>query len=193
LWQIHELVDPEEPGKVFTQGVLDYLLKAKEQGKIRYIGFTGHHLTSTHLAMLEGGFDFDTVQMPLSILDYHFRSYQRVVLPRAVEKNLGILAMKTLGGSPGAVPESGAATVEECLRYAMSLPVSTVVSGMETLDKLKQNIATAKAFSPMSEAEMTALRERTESFGNDGRFESYKTAWHVDIQDKMRERGLTPS
>jgi len=192
LWQIHELVEPEGPGKVYNEGVLEYLMKAKEEGKIRYIGFTGHHLTSVHLEMLAGGFDFDTVQMPLSILDYHYFSFQQKVLPKAVEKKMGVLAMKTLGGSPGSVPESGAATVAECLRYSMSLPVSTVVSGMDTLDKLKENIATAKSFTPMDETEMAALRARTESFGNDGRFESYKTAWHADIQKKMRDEGLTP-
>jgi predicted aldo/keto reductase-like oxidoreductase len=193
LWQVHELVEPDGPGKVFSLGVLDYLMKAKEEGKIRYIGFTGHHLTSIHLEMLAGDFDFDTIQMPLGILDYHFRSFQQNVLQKALDKNMGVLAMKTLGGSPGAVPESGAATVAECLRYAMSLPVSTVVSGMETMEQLKQNLATAKAFVPMDEAELAALRTRTEPFGNDGRFESYKTAWHKDIQEKMIAEGITPS
>ncbi len=103
-----------------------------------------------------------------------------------------MIAMKTLGGSPGAIPESGAATVAECLRYSMSLPVSTVVSGMDSLVVLKQNIAAAKAFTPMPEAEMVALRKRTQPYGNDGRFESYKTAWHQDIEEKMIADGLIP-
>lgn len=193
LWQVHEIVRPESPGLIYGQGVLDYLQKAKEAGKIRYIGFTGHHLTSIHLEMLAGGFPFDTIQMPMSILDYHYRSFQNTVLPKALERGMGVLAMKTLGGTPGAVPKSGAATVEECLRYAMSLPVSTVVSGMGSMDNLKQNIATAKAFTPMDEAELTALRARTKPYGNDGRFESYKTAWHKDIEEKMIANGLTPS
>lgn len=190
LWQVHEIVRPECPGLIYGNGVLEYLLKAKEAGKIRYIGFTGHHLTSTHLEMLAGDFPFDTIQMPMSILDYHYRSFQNTVLPKALERQVGVLAMKTLGG--GGVPKSGAATVEECLRYSMSLQVSTVVSGMQTMEELRQNIATAKAFTPMDNAEMVALRERTQSYGSDGRFEAYKTAWHLDIQEKMKAEGLTP-
>lgn len=191
LWQVHEIVEPEGPGKIYGQGVLDYLVKAKEEGKIRYIGFTGHHLTSIHLEMLAGGFDFDTLQMPMGILDYHYRSFQQNVLQKALDKNMGVIAMKTLGG--GGVLKSGAASVGECLRYAMSLPVSTVVSGMQTMEELAQNIATAKAFEPMDDAALAAFRERTKSFGNDGRFEDYKTAWHLDIQEKMIAEGGTPS
>jgi len=193
LWQIHEIVRPESPGLIYGQGVMEYLLKAKEEGKIRHIGFTGHHLTSIHLEMLEGGFPFDTVQMPMSILDYHYRSFQGTILPKALERGMGVLAMKTLGGGPGAIPKSGAASVEECLRYAMSLPVSTVVSGMKTMEELRQNIGAAKSFTPMSETEISALRERTQPFGNDGRFEDYKTVWHVDIQEKMKANGQTVS
>lgn len=191
LWQVHEIVRPEYPGQVYSEGVLEYLVKAREAGKIRYIGFTGHHLTSIHLEMIAGGFPFDTLQMPMSVLDYHFRSFQGKVLPVALEKGMGVIAMKTLAG--GGVLKAGAATVEECLRYTMSLPVSTVVSGMKSIEELKQNIAITKAFSPMDEAEMAALRQRTEPYGNDGRFEDYKTAWHKDVQEKMIAEGLTPS
>lgn len=191
LWQVHEVVRPELPGQIYSEGVLEYLEKAKEAGKIRYIGFTGHHLTSTHLEMIERGFPFDTIQMPMGVLDYHYRSFQDNVLPKALEKGIGVLGMKTLAG--GGVQKSEAASVEECLRYSMSLPVSTVVSGMRTMDELKANIAAAKGFTPMDEAGMTALRERTKPAGNDGRFEAYKTAWHQDVRDKMIEAGQTPS
>ncbi|MBX3178279.1 MAG: aldo/keto reductase [Candidatus Hydrogenedentes bacterium] len=190
LWQVHEVVRPEYPAQVYTEGVLEYLLKAKEEGKIRYIGFTGHHLTSIHLEMIDRGFPFDAVQMPMSVLDYHFWSFQQKVLPLALEKNMGIIAMKTLAG--GGVMQAGTASVAECLRYAMSLPVSTVVSGMQSMEELKQNLAVAKAFTPMDEAEMADLRERTKPSGEDGRFEAYKTAWHKDVQEKMIAEGLTP-
>jgi len=193
LWQVHEVVRPESPKQVYTEGTLEFLEKAREAGKIRYIGFTGHHLTSTHLEMIDRGFDWDTVQMPMSVVDFHFMSFQQRVLGKALEKNMGILAMKSLGGGNGTIPRSGAATVEECLRYTMSLPVSTVVSGMRNLEELRDNIATAKAFQPMTEAELTALRERTESVGLDGGLEAHKSAWHKDIQERMIADGLTPT
>lgn len=193
LWQIHEIVRPESPERIYTEGVLEYLLKAKEAGKIRYIGFTGHHLTSTHLEMIERGFPFDTVQMPMSVMDYHFRSFQQRVLGKALEKDMGVLAMKTLGGGTATIPKSGAATVAECLEYAMSLPVSTVVSGMRNLDELRANIATAKNFQPLTDEELTAFRKRTESLGSTGELEAHKTAWHKDIQERMIADGLTPS
>ncbi len=192
LWQVHEVVHPDSPAKIYTEGVLDYLEKARQAGKIRYIGFTGHHLTTTHLEMIERGFHWDTIQMPLSVMDYHFRSFQQRVLGKAVEKEMGILAMKTLAGGPGRIPASGAATVAECLRYSMSLPVSTVVSGMENLTELRENIATARAFKPMTAQELSALRARTESAGKDGQLENYKTAWHLDIQEQMKADGLAP-
>lgn len=192
LWQIHEIVRPESPEKIYTEGVLEYLEKARTAGKIRYIGFTGHHLTTTHLEMIERGFNWDTIQMPLSIMDYHYRSFQQRVLGKAVAQDMGVLAMKSLAGGPGRIPASGAATVAECLRYSMSPPVSTVVSGMENLKELRENIATTRAFKPMTEQELTALRARTESVGKDGNLEDYKTAWHLDIQEKMKAEGLVP-
>jgi predicted aldo/keto reductase-like oxidoreductase len=193
LWQIHEIVRPESPQAIYDEGVLDYLVKAREAGKIRYIGFTGHHITSTHLDMMARGFPFDTVQMPMGVVDYHFRSFQQRVLGEALNREMGILAMKTLGGGRGTIPKSGAATAAECLRYAMSLPVSTVISGMRTLDELQANLETAKSFQPYTEKELVALRARTKAVGEDGALEPHKTAWHKDIQARMAEQGLTPS
>jgi uncharacterized protein len=130
LWQFHECIRPEQPERVYTEGALEFALEAREQGKIRYIGFTGHFQPHLLAEMIERGFDWDTIQMPLNCFDHHFRSFEKEVLPKALDKNLGVIAMKTLGGSPGELPHrSGAVTREECLRYAMSLPVSTVCSG----------------------------------------------------------------
>ncbi len=178
LWQFHEMVHPDQPKRVYENGALEFALQAKQEGKIRYIGFTGHHINGTHIEMIERGFDWDTIQMPINAFDFHFRSFQTNVLPRALEKNLGVIAMKTLGGSPGALPETGAISPEECLRYAMSQPVSTVCSGMDSLTVLEKNLAIAKGFVPMTTEEQTALRDRVKDFASKGLHEVYKTSWH---------------
>lgn len=188
LWQFHEIVHPDQPRRIYDNDAIDYALKAKEEGKIRYIGFTGHHINTTHLEMLERGFDWATIQMPLNVFDHHFRSFERNVLPRAVERGMGILAMKTMGGSAaypqdGTPPranllETGAVTPEECLRYAMSLPVTSVVSGMDTMEILKRNLEIAKDFTPYTQAELAALREKVKPYAETGVHEIYKTTWH---------------
>lgn len=180
LWQFHEIVHPDQPKRVYDNGALEFAVKAREQGKIRYIGFTGHHVNGTHVEMIQRGFDWDTVQMPLNVFDYHFRSYQKSVLPMALERNMGVIAMKTKGGSPGVLPETGAVTHDECLRYAMSLPVSTVCSGMDSMEVLERNLAAAKSFTSMTENEMEALRERVKPDAAKGLHEVYKTSWHRD-------------
>jgi len=179
LWQFHEIVHPDLPARIYGEGAIEYALEAREQGKIRYIGFTGHHMPAYLMEMIDRGFDWQTIQMPLNVFDHHFRSFEKEVLPAAVSKNLGVIAMKTLGGSPGNIPGgSKAATVEECLRYAMSLPVSTVCSGMDSMPKLRQNLGVAKSFQPLEDQERTALLARTRPDALEGEFEPYKTRWH---------------
>ncbi len=179
LWQFHEIVQPDLPERIYNEGAIEVALKAKEEGKIRYIGFTGHRYPRFLLEMIERGFPWDTVQMPLNVLDYHFRSFEHEVLPIALEKNIGVIAMKTLGGSPAEIPvRSKSASVEECLRYAMSLPVATVCSGIDSMEKLKQNLAVAKNFRPMSDEERSELLARTRLAAETGEFEPYKTKWH---------------
>lgn len=178
LWQCHELIKPDEPRAIHENGVIEFALEAKKQGKVRYLGFTGHFTPSTHTEMLARGFAWDTVQMPLNVFDHHFRSFEREVLPKAVERNMGIIAMKTLGGTPGRIVQSKAATVAECLRYAMNLPVSSVCSGIDSMEKLKENLAVAKAFKPFDPTELAALLQRTREKAATGEFEDYKTAWH---------------
>lgn len=181
LWQFHEVVHPDFPRMIYESGALDVAIEARKQGKIRYIGFTGHHYPKYLNEMLDRGFAFDTLQMPLNVFDYHFRSFEHDTLPKALDKKMGVIAMKTLGGNPGTIPNaSKAATAEECLRYAMSLPVSTVCSGMESMERLKLNLAIAKGFKPFQPDELAALLKRTAPEAADGNYEPYKTKWHPE-------------
>ncbi len=175
LWQFHQIQVPDDAEKIYTSGVLDFALKAQEQGKIRYIGFTGHRRPAYHLDMINRGFDWASVQMPVNVFDHHFMSFIHEVLPVALEKNIGTIAMKVMGGLPGVIPETGSATPEECLRFVINLPVSTVVSGMETIAELRQNLTVAKSFEPMAKEELETLLAKTADSAKDGKFETYKT------------------
>jgi predicted aldo/keto reductase-like oxidoreductase len=179
LWQFHEVVQDDEPRQIYENGAIDVALKARDEGKIRYIGFTGHHKPTIHAEMIDRGFDWQTVQMPLNVFDHHFRSFEQAILPKAVEKNMGVIAMKTCGGIPGNIPNTEAATVDECLRFAMNLPVSSVCSGMASVEHLKANLATAKAFKPLEQQELASLLARTLEGARDGAHEPYKTQWHT--------------
>jgi aryl-alcohol dehydrogenase-like predicted oxidoreductase len=180
LWQIHEVIYETDPDLIFAPGgAAEALLQAKQQGKVRAIGFTGHKDPSIHLRMLSHNFPFDTVQMPLNCLDASFRSFETNVLPEARKQGIGVLGMKSMGGS-GEIVTHGAATPEEALRYAMSLPVASTISGVDSMDILQQNLAVARGFQPMSTADMQALRERCKLFAADGRFELFKVTKKYD-------------
>jgi aryl-alcohol dehydrogenase-like predicted oxidoreductase len=179
LWQVHECVYPNDPERHFAPGgVMEALIEAKERGLVRYVGFTGHKLPEIHLEMLRHGFPFDSVQMPLNCFDATFRSFELLVLPEAQRQGLAVLGMKSMGGEGDAVRRK-AVTAEESLRYAMSLPVTTTVSGIDSMRVLRQNVRIASGFTPMSEGEMVALRRRVAALAADGRYELYKsTAKH---------------
>jgi aryl-alcohol dehydrogenase-like predicted oxidoreductase len=180
LWQIHEVIYETDPELIFApNGAAEALLQAKQQGKVRAIGFTGHKDPSIHLRMLSHNFPFDTVQMPLNCLDATFRSFETNVLPEARKQGIGVLGMKSMGGS-GEIVIQGAATAEEALRYAMSLPVSATISGVDSMDVLQQNLAVARGFQPMLPADMQALRERCKVFAADGRYELFKVTKKYD-------------
>jgi predicted aldo/keto reductase-like oxidoreductase len=180
LWQIHEVVYWNDPEMIFARnGAAEALLAARQQGKVRFIGFTGHKNPAIHLKMLANDFPFDTVQMPLNALDATFRSFQQQVLPEAKKRGVAVLGMKSLGGS-GEIAVNGAVTPEEGLRYAMSLPVATTISGMDSLVVLEQNLDVARGFKPFGEQEMAALRERVRSLAADGRYELFKTTTKYD-------------
>ena len=180
LWQVHEVVYYNDPDLIFAPGgAAEALLAAKQQGKVRFIGFTGHKNPAIHLKMLDHDFPFDTVQMPLNCLDATFRSFEMQVLPVANKKGLGVLGMKSLGGS-GEMVTNGAVTAHEGLSYAMSLPVSTIISGMDSLQVLRQNLQIATNFKPWNEEAMKAARERVRAYAADGRYELFKTSTKYD-------------
>jgi uncharacterized protein len=173
LWQFHSLRHAEDARAVFDN-LFDIALKAQEAGKIRYIGFTGHITPVALVEMLGQDYDWATVQMPLSIFDYHYRSFQQDVLPKAVEKNLGVIAMKTLTGK--AQPDTeGVLSVEEMWRYSMNLPVSTVVTGIDSQEKLEEALAVFKSYRPMEEQEKQELLAKIAPRATEGEFEYYKS------------------
>src|SRR5947209_10428748 len=173
-WQVHGVVFDNDPELAYAKGgVLEALDEAKKQGKTRFVGFTGHKDPHVHLDMIRRGYPFDTVQMPLNCLDATFRSFEKEVLPELTKRGIAALGMKPLGGTAGAV-KSGLVKAEEMLRYAMSLPVTTTITGMDSLDVLHQNLRVARGFTPMTAAEMQALRDRCATEAGDGRHEVYK-------------------
>ena len=180
LWQIHGVSFDNDP-ELFIRagGAAEALRKAKEQGKVRFVGFTGHKNPSIHLAMLNGGFPFDTVQMPLNPFDYSYRSFQREVLPVAAERGMAVFGMKSMGGS-GEMISHGALTPTEALTFAMSLPgVSTTISGMDSMGVLDQNLQILRNFKPLSEEQISALRAYGKQF-EDGRYELFKSTVKYD-------------
>lgn len=189
VWQIHEVVYENDPDLIFKpNGAAEALLEAKQQGKVRLIGFTGHKDPSIHLKMLSHGFPFDTVQMPLNPFDATFRSFEQHVLPEAQKQGLAIFGMKSLGGSGEMVAEGGIKPADG-LRYAMSLPVTTTISGMESLEVLKQNLQIAKDFAPMSQEEMAALRKRCRPEAANGHLELFKTTTKYDGKIGREQHG----
>lgn len=190
LWQVHECVYPNDPDRHFAPGgVIEALADAKEQGLVRYVGFTGHKLPEIHLDMLSRGFPFDSVQMPLNCFDATFRSFERAVLPEALRQGLAVLGMKSMGGEGDAVKKR-VVTAEESLRYAMSLPVTTTVSGIDSIRVLRQNVRIAQGFTPMSEDEMDALRTRVADVAADGRYELYKTTAKHEADVGRKQHGF---
>ena len=180
LWQIHEVVYDNDPDLIFApNGAAEALLAAKQQGKVRFVGFTGHKDPETHLKMLSHDFPFDTVQMPLNCCDATFRSFETHVLPEATGRGIAALGMKSLGGS-GELVRHGAVTPEQGLRYAMSLPVATTISGVDSMQVLDQNLRVAVNFQPLASAEMQALRDQCRFPASDGRLELFKMTTMYD-------------
>jgi aryl-alcohol dehydrogenase-like predicted oxidoreductase len=180
LWQIHGVAFDNDPELFIRKnGACEALEQAKKQGKTRFVGFTGHKAPEIHLKMLNTGFPFDSVQMPLNCFDASFRSFEQQVLPELNRRGIAALGMKPLNGHGDAI-KKGAITAEEGLRYAMSLPVTTTITGIEKPEILKQNLRIAQNFQPMSPAEMQALRDRVRQYAGDGRFELYKVSLKFD-------------
>jgi aryl-alcohol dehydrogenase-like predicted oxidoreductase len=192
LWQIHECAYYNDPERHFAKGgVVEALGRAREQGKVRYVGFTGHKDPDIHLAMLAYGFPFDSCQLPLNGFDASFRSFEQRVLPELARLGIAAIGMKSLGGDGTAVRKR-AVKVEDALRYAMSLPVATTVSGIDSMRVLRQNLRIARGFRPMTRSQMTAFRRRSAAFAGDGRFELYKVTAAFDAGEGRGQHGFPP-
>jgi predicted aldo/keto reductase-like oxidoreductase len=179
LMQVHETIRLEDPDRVFADGgAIEALTTARQAGKIRFIGFTGHKDPVVHNRMLDAakanGFRFDAVQMPLNVMDAHFRSFEREVLPRLVHDRVGVLGMKSLG--EGKLLESGTASAIECLHYALNLPTSVVITGVDSMAVLDQACEAARTFRPMTEPQLAALLAKTAKAASRGEFEPFKTS-----------------
>ena len=178
LVQHHEILRFEDPHRIFDdEGANAALIEARAAGKIRFIGFTGHKDPRIHLYMLEvarqNGFVFDAVQMPLNVMDAHYRSFQKMVLPELVKQNIGVLAMKTLAN--GAILKSQTVTAIESLQYAMNLPTSVVITGCESMENLEQALTAARTFKPMTDEQVKTLLDKTAQAAARGEFELFKT------------------
>ncbi|ACL65222.1 aldo/keto reductase [Anaeromyxobacter dehalogenans 2CP-1] len=178
LLQLHEVIRDDDPGRTFAPGgAAEALLEARRAGKARFLGFTGHKSPDIHLAMLAAagahGFRFDTVQMPLNVLDAHFRSFEHRVLPALLEQGIAPLGMKPMADAR--IVQRNIASAEECLRYAMSLPVATVITGCDALERVEQALRVARGFRPLAEADVSALLARTAPAAASGADERYKT------------------
>jgi predicted aldo/keto reductase-like oxidoreductase len=192
LWQIHECVYHNDPERHFMRGgAVDALVEAKRQGKVRFVGFTGHKDPTIHHAMLAQQFPFDTCQLPLNCFDSSFetRSFERQVLPELLRLGIAPIGMKSLGGDGRQVTQK-VITAVEGLRYAMSLPVMTTVSGIDSMRVLKQNLKVAAGFKRMSPRQMEALRVRVREEAEDGRFELYKTTAKHEGPVGRRQHGF---
>jgi predicted aldo/keto reductase-like oxidoreductase len=183
LLQHHEVIRFDDPDRIFNEGgAMEAVVAARQAGKIRFIGFTGHKDPHVHLYMLEvaekHGFHFDTVQMPVNIMDAHYRSFAQMVVPKAIEQHIGVLGMKCFGD--GIILKSGAVEPMDCLNYSLNIPLSVLITGINTPDLLEQAFTAVKQFKPMDEAAVATLIAKSAQAANKGEFELFKTTAHFD-------------
>ena len=190
LWQIHEVVFDDEPARHFAKGgVVEALDRAREQGKVRFVGFTGHKDPRLHLEMLSYGYQWDACQLPLNCFDASFRSFETHVLPELNRRGIAPIGMKSLGGDARAV-KAGILSAQDALAYALSLPVATIVSGIDTPKVLRQNLAVARGFRPLPARQRDALRRRVAAAASDGRYELYKISAAFEGNEGRKQHGL---
>ena len=183
LVQFHEVIRLEDPDRIFAPGgAIEAAIAARQAGKIRYIGFTGHKDPAVHLRMLETAqkhnFHFDTVQMPINVMDAHFRSFTKEVMPVALKQGIGVLAMKTFGDPY--ILRSNTVQPIEALHYSLTLPVSVIITGIDTTQTLDQAFEAARTFKPLDQTQMASLLARTATAASEGKFELFKTTSHYD-------------
>jgi len=190
LWQFHEICYDNDPDWVFAEnGAIQTGLKALKDGKVRFLGFTGHKDPSIHLKMLSKPFDWASVQMPLNVLDASYRSFQKEVLPVLNKRQIGCIGMKSLGGNGSLVTKAGL-TIEQALGYVFSLPISTLVSGIDSEKVLDQNLKVIRSFSPMSDEERNTLEQKYLQVAGDGRFELFKSSKVFDGPVHRKQHGF---
>ena len=191
LMQFHEINYDNDPDWVVEKGGLAEALKAQREGKVRFLGFTGHKDPRIHLRML-GKHQWDTVQMPINVCDYFYRSFQRQVVPEAIKRGAAPLGMKSLGGGqPGRLVAAGVCSAEEAIRYALSQDIASLVTGIDSMEVLKQNLAIARRFKPLEATELQKLLERVRPFAGDGRHERFKSTQFFDAPYHQAQHGLT--
>ncbi|MBV9264653.1 MAG: aldo/keto reductase [Acidobacteriaceae bacterium] len=204
LVQHHEILRFEDPHRIFDEeGANAALLEAKKQGKLRYIGFTGHKDPRIHLYMLEvakeNGYKFDTAQMPINVMDAHFRSFSKLVVPECVQQGVAVLAMKPLAN--GVIMKSNTVTAIEALHYALNTPSSVVINGMDSMERVDQALEAVRTFKPFTQDQLAALLKKTEKAAAKGEFELFKTssvydstaentAWLGSEPERVKSRAL---
>ena len=185
LWQLHAVATMAQVEHAFNGGVIEAMEEARKQGKVRFLGFTGHTEPDVHLAMLAHKYPFDTCQFPLSPIDANSDAFQRKVLPEVLKQGIAPLAMKTLGGNASSIND-GVMTVQEALRYTLTLPVALIVSGIASVEQLRQNAQIAKEFAPMKAEEMVALEQRCRSAAEGQKYEPYRKWTGYQDGDSIR-------
>ena len=190
VWQFHEINYDNDPEWVFrAEGAIEAAVAAQKAGKVRFIGFTGHKSPHILRAMLDMDFPWDTCQIPTNVVDYHFRSFTREVLPLAVEREMGIIGMKSLGGDAQIIKGAGL-TAEECRAYALSLPISTLVCGIESEENIRQDAGIAREFVQATADQLDDIRERVREHATDGRYEWFKTTQYYDSKVHRIQHGF---
>jgi aryl-alcohol dehydrogenase-like predicted oxidoreductase len=197
LWQIHEMNNDNDPEWVFEKGAVKAALEAKKQGKVRYIGFTGHKDPRIHMDMITRKYsgqavNWDAAQMPINVMDAHFRSFQNNVVPTCLKRNIGVIGMKGMGGGRGNLLGKSGLTFEECLKWCLNVPVSTQVVGFTSIDQLKQGARIAHEFKPMPAPERNQLLSRTKEEAGDGRYELFKSTKMFDSRHHRLLHGFEP-
>jgi aryl-alcohol dehydrogenase-like predicted oxidoreductase len=191
LWQIHEVTFPDDPDRIFAPGgAAEAMLKAKEEGKVRFIGFTGHKSPAIFRRMLSYGFPWDTLQMPVSVLDANFNSFQTEILPIAQEQGIGVIGMKSLAAGHIFDDPAIDITAEEAIRYALSQPIASLCTGIDSMAILEQNLGIARDFVPMTAEEQAAAVDKVFHHAWAGQHEPFKTSFQFEGNEARREHGL---
>jgi predicted aldo/keto reductase-like oxidoreductase len=192
LWQFHEMVYDNDPDWVFEKGGIKAAIEARKQGKVRFIGFTGHKDPLIHLKMLDKPHQWDAAQMPVNVMDPYYRSFIKQVIPACLKKNVAVIGMKGLGGGgpQGRFLSHAGLTADECYRFCLSQGIAVQVAGINTMAQLKQDVALARSFKPMTDAETAQLMSRVKDVAGDGRHEHFKSTKVFDGPHHRKQHGF---